>query len=317
VNTLLEAGTADVTPSCYITIDYAMARRHRAFLIRKAVFGSLLGLYIASVTSYFALGFFQVGATVIHGNVNFTSDDYFSLCGTSTNTSLLFFDGETAAKNAVASSQGFLRSAVGNSDAFQSSVTFVEDYPVGMIAGTPYFSSGKTWADMSEKINQLPLSDVSKDAFRTALSAENDRTDLPAVHYPNMTVKDPVEAMKNLVGLRYDVLTYLEGIQYRNNSQDSNWSDVVDAVVYDKKTDSRFLFSNFASDILDKVFREETFFTDLLPNCEKVAAEKRLTLVNYSYLDGTGATYTDLPVVYPYYNSKTDRVILSIQPASA
>ena len=300
------SGNASDAPGSYLTIDLEMSRRKKRNRSRKTFFSVALGLVSLWVLLYFTLSFFQVSNMSISGLTNLTKEDYFQLSGYSENQSLLFFSPDVSNETAVKNSSGLLLDCLVTSNPFKSKSYVHENHPVGSYQGKVYTANGKLASDLISdvKSNQV-LPESNKARIVSSLEAQQDNQDsLPSIHLENATAtmdeSHQGKAFSVLAGCRSSLLSQIDSIQYRDDSSDGTFSNVMDVVI--EGTDSELLvIKNVLYDYFDLIFdNSKQPLKHNIEMLEQTINSKKIALGSYTYLDDSSSINAYLfTVSYP------------------
>lgn len=268
--------TTDTFSTISVEIQKALFIRR----IKKMISFILILILSSLLILFFTLPAFQASNMKVIGLNTFEREDilqFASIKGYHLNLNL---NASKTSEKIISSSHGFILKAEIENNGFTSSCYLLEDHLIGKIDDKIYFASGETMDEMEAKIPLLTLSSSSKERIQNKFN--NRKTaHIPQIHFPHSTEynnANALEACDKLSLIPQTFLSYIEGIQFVNDSNDSNWSNVVQILM--QYEDDYFLVSNLLcenKEKLSKYFSKELLPTNLIKAVKnfKPAIEKR------------------------------------------
>lgn len=260
-----------LTTDTFSTISEEMQKALFIRRIKKMISFIFILVLSSLLLLFFTLPAFQARNMKIVGINTFAREDileFASIDGYHLNLNL---NAEKTKEKIISSSQGFILEAEVENNGFISSCYLLEDHLIGKIDDKLYFASGKTMDEMEEKIPLLPLDSKARERIQNKF-AERKAALIPQIHFPLSTSysqANAFEACDKLSLIPQTFLSYIEGIQFINDSNDSNWSNVVQILM--KYEDDYFLVSNLLCENKDKL--SKYFSKELLPSNLKKAVK--------------------------------------------
>ncbi len=222
-----------ITNNAFSVMEEGIASRTFARKIRKALSSIMLFLLLVFLILFFTLPCFLTAGMNVQGLVNFSREDVLTMAHLDSYCPNMFLNSQSAKEELCSSSQGLILDCDFQNLGITSSCDVKEDYPVATYKNAIYFSSGFSIQEGKEKISRLPLSDQAKDRIDKNLSFFSS-DNLPAIHFPKGTedsFENAKEALSLMKGIKVSSLKYIKGIQFINDNEDTNWSNIASLLV--------------------------------------------------------------------------------------
>ncbi len=304
------------TETTYTAIQSDMDSFLRRKRILRAFSLSLAILSAIFLVLFFSLPCFQAKEAKISGLVNFTKEDIASFAGVDSYQPNFLFDTKKASAKAKENAEGFLLSVSYETNGLLAKGTVKENYPVATYQEKTYLADGKTLEKALEDISSLPLSEERKASLKEDFSKEG-ASSLPEIHIPIKEVLPEgyqiEDAFTPLAGLPYSSLTGIEGIEYINKGKDANWSNVAQALLFDKNHNQYYLLKDLDTKYLGDYFSPKVFPEQEFSSMALTVSSKGLPSTSFSFEDDSSHTYS----VYLFQAMRNKNGSIRVVPATA
>ena len=273
------------TSTTFTSMELGM--EHRVFILklRKIICISFISVLVLFLVLFFSLPCFQNRGTFLSGNYLFENSDILTLSGLNKSNSNLFFSSDKAKESLLSSTSGLILDCDFESNGMISNGKIQEDHVVASYDGIKYFSSGKNQTEVKDIILNLNLTDTQKEKINSKFN-QSLNSNVPSIHLP-LGVSSSIENAKigfaKLSGVSSLVLSTMVGVQFVNDNQDSNWSDV--AYVLFKNENQYYLLKNILTDKFSDYVSDNVFPDKVFENIKEVISKKNLQTKTFSFDD--------------------------------
>lgn len=282
----------------------------RAFSLSLAILSALF------LVLFFSLPCFQAKEAEISGLVNFRKEDIASFAGVNAYQPNFLFDTKKASLKAKENAAGFLLSVSYETDGLGAKGSVKENYPIATYRKETYLADGRTLEKALEDISSLPLNEERKTSLKEDFQKEG-TSSLPEIHIPK---KEELpegyrieDAFTPLAGLPYSSLKSIQGIEYINKGKDANWSNVAQALLFDRNHNQYYLLKGLDSEYLGDYFSPKVFPEQEFSSMALTVSSKGLASTSFSFEDDSSATYP----VYLFQAMRNKNGSIRVVPAAA